>query len=275
MYFYLPLLLLLIPLTMLTSGCSPQHSKPLMSLVSKERPHQAVLKIGIAPDAPPFVYRRDGRITGLEIELAADLARFTNSSLAFIELPRHDLFQALADGTIDIIMSGITTDEARARRGRATEPYLTSGQVALVRLNDSTLLGLDSHHLSTRDVRIGAVAGTAGERFINNLNHMGSTSVFSTAPEGVQALLSHSIDVFIHDMPTNFYYASLYIDRGLTPDLTPMTREDLAWVVHPDNKELLQAANSYLLTVRQSGELDRLLERYIPLYQHAEDGSGP
>jgi polar amino acid transport system substrate-binding protein len=274
MYFFLPLLLLLMSLTMLTTGCSPQHSQPLVSLVSKERP-QAELKIGIAPDAPPFVYRKDGRITGLEIQLGADLARFTNLSPTFIELPRQDLFRALADGTIDIIMSGITTDEARARRGRATEPYLTSGQITLVRLNDSTLLGLDSHHLSTRDVRIGAVAGTAGERFVNNLNPMGSTSMFSTASGGVQALLSHSIDVFIHDMPTNFYYASFYIDRGLTPGLTPLTREDLAWVIHPDNEELLQAANTYLLTVRQSGGLDRLLERYIPLYQHAEDESGP
>ncbi|MBM9536345.1 substrate-binding periplasmic protein [Desulfobulbus alkaliphilus] len=270
MHFFRPLLLLLLPLALLMQGCSLPHP---MSLTSTER-HQAVLRIGIAPDAPPYVYRKDGRITGLEIQFAADLARFTNSSPAFIELPRSDLFQALADGTIDIIMSGITTDEAQAKGGRATDPYLASGQVALVRVTDFTRLGLDSRHLGDRDVRLGAVTGTAGEHFVNTLDRKGRTFMFPSVPEGVQALLSYSIDAFIHEMSTNLYYASLHIDRGLTSGWTPMTSEKLAWVVHPDNEDLLQAARSYLLDLRQSGELGPLLERFIPLYQHAEDGSG-
>jgi polar amino acid transport system substrate-binding protein len=260
----LSLLLLFLPLTIL-AGCSLPQSMPLLN----KEPPQTVLKIGIAPDAPPFIYRKDGRMTGLEHQFAADLARFTGSSPAFIELPRQGLAEALLDGTVDIIMSGITAEEARTGGVVATAPYLISGQVVLVRLNDFKRLGQGPRHLGDQDVRIGAVTGTDGERFIRGLNTKGRQSLYTTAMEGVQALLSHAIDVFIHDLPANFYYASIFIDKGLTPGTAPMTREELVWAVHPDNTNLLQAANDFLQTMQQSAELGRLLERSIPFYQHA------
>lgn len=258
-------LLLLVPaLTMLVGCSSLPQSMPLL----KKPPPQMVLKIGIAPDAPPFIYRKDGRMTGLEHQFAADLARSVGSSPAFIELPQQGLTHALLDGTVDIIMSGITADQARTGGVLATAPYLISGQVALVRLNDSKRLGQGSRHLGDQDVRIGAVTGTDGERFVRGLNIKGRQTLYTTPMEGVQALLSHAIDVFIHNLPANFYYASLFIDKGLTPGTTPMTREELVWAVHPDNTKLLQAANEYLQAMRQSGELGRYLERFIPFYQH-------
>ena len=45
-----------------------------------------------------------------------------------------------------------------------------------------------------------------------------------------------------------------------------MTSEQLAWAVHPDNSTMRTAADRYLATIRASGELQTLLERFLPFY---------
>ncbi len=84
----------------------------------------------------------------------------------------------------------------------------------------------------------------------------------------MQALIDNAIDVFVSDLPTNCYYASLYLDKGLTPGATLMTREQLAWGVRPDDQKMLKTANEYLAAIQQSGELQKLIERAIPFYRN-------
>ena len=104
--------------------------------------------------------------------------------------------------------------------------------------------------------------------FVKSLKPRGKSLRFVTAPEGVQALIDNTIDVFIADLPTNFYYAALYVDQGLTPGTTPMTQEPLVWAVRPGNQSMQKAANEYLAAIKENGELQALIDRSIPFYKN-------
>lgn len=257
-------LLLLFALLIILTGCN--HIKPETLFSSLTGPEK--LKVGIAIDAPPLAYKNKDTFTGLETKFAAGLAHSTGKTLEFVELPRQELAQALVDKKIDIIMSGLTATTAQEQKLAVTTPYLISGQVALVHLDVYKQLGNNTRNLTEPKVRIGVVTESPGDIFIKGLNPQGKTIRFASAPEGVKALISNTIDVFVYDMPANFYYASLYVDKGLTPGATLMTREQLVWGVRPDDQAMLKAANEYLAAIQQSGELQNLIERAIPFYKN-------
>lgn len=257
-------LLLIIVVAVLLSGCQSSARKGV--LASLWRPQ--TLRVGMAVDAPPLAAKKKGQISGLEWEFAQGLAQSMQRSVEVVELERADLAQALLARKVDIVMAGMPVAEAQRLQLAATESYLISGQVVLVHLDAFARFGHGRRNLSAEDVRLGVVEGSAGDRFIKGLNPKGNISRFPNGPEGLRALLGEQIDVFIHDFPANGYFAALFVDKGLTPGDTLLTREPLAWAVHPKDTQMREAANAYLAELRRTGELEKMLERNLPFYRN-------
>ena len=256
-FFRFPLLLAAV---LLLTGCTSN------SLFNVTTPTNA-LRVGIIDSGPPLAYTKNNTLAGLEPLFAAGLANFTNRRLEMVNLPREKLFPALREKKIDIIMAGITVAEAQRHKLAATAPYLATGQTTLIRLGDYDQLGNGIRRLTEPSIRLGVVDGSTADTWLKGLRPKGTINRFDTAPEGVQALMRKNIDVFICNQTTNYYYASLYIDTGLTPGNILLTREALAWAVRPDDNNLHQAANVYLSTIRQNGELQKMLSQTIPFYR--------
>ncbi len=260
--------LLLLVVFLLPTGCSTLL-RPIDWVDSLFEP--APLKVGIAADRPPLAFKKNSAITGLEARFAGGFARKIRRKVAFIELTEEEMPQALLEGKVDILMSGLTARFVRSHQLQATKSYLRSGQIPLVHLNDYKKLATKAESLAGPRVRLGVVTGGKSEQFVKTLNPKGRVTRFTSVQEGVQALVDNQIDAYLDDMPTNFYYASLYVDRGLTPGLSPMNRERLVWAVRPDNTELRDQANDYLMAIRKSGELRSLLEYSIPFYKNSRE----
>ena len=257
-------LVLLLALALALGGCSRLKPKAVIDNLTGP----ATLRVGVVSDAPPLAYKQNKELTGLEIRFAEGLAKSANKKLELVELTAADLAPALTSKKIDIAMAGLVGDKVRQQGLAASAPYLDSGQVILVRLNNYKRLGAGTKALKEKRVRIGVVSGSVGEIFVNSLKPKGIVNRYATAPQGVQALVDNGIDVFIHDLPSNLYYASVFVDKGLTPGKSLMTGEELVWAVRPDNQEMLQTANAYLAAIHKSGELQQMLDRAIPFYQN-------
>lgn len=257
-------LLLIIVVAALLSGC--QSSARQGVLASLLRPQ--TLRVGMAVDAPPLATKKNGQISGLEWEFAQGLAQSMQRSIEVVEMERADLAQALLARKVDIVMAGMPVAEAQRLQLAATEPYLISGQVVLMHLDAFSRFGHGSRNLSAEGVRLGVVDDSAGDRFIKGLSPKGNISRFPNGPEGLRALLGEQIDVFIHDFPANGYFAALFVDKGLTPGVSLLTREPLAWAVNPKDTQIREAANAYLAELRRSGELEKMLDRNLPFYRN-------
>ncbi len=246
---------------LLLPGCS---SLPFSSTIDPDK-LPTTIRVGLATDASPLAYQDTTSVDGLDARLAAGLSSYTNREIIYLPLPRRDLLEALNKNEVDVIMAGFTASEAKQRGLAATRSYLDSGLVPLMFLGEHKQLATTAG-LKAADVRIGTVLDSAGPAFVRSLRAKGTHQVFATTQAGVNALLAKRIDVLIHDMPTCFHYASIHIEQGLIPGLTPLTRENIVWALRSKDRNLRLLLNAYLQEKEESGELTTLITNTLPFY---------
>jgi polar amino acid transport system substrate-binding protein len=246
---------------------------PCASLASdKELAEDNVLRVGVSTTAPPLISKQGGKIVGLEAELAREFGKFIGKSISFVEVPWKDQITALLESRTDIIMSGMTITKARKYRIAFSEPYITTGQIALVRKEAKTQIpmpGFNGIYAWAPIVTMGVVKGTTGEFFVNkSFNNAKKIVSFKTAKEGAAALKKkwiqgYEIDVLIYDAPMVYNLASEN-EGELVPLPTLLTEEDLAWGMRKDDVELLESANKFIGHMKKEGKLTPTIKRWIP-----------
>ncbi len=244
------------------SGCSylPFNS----SINMDELP--ATIRVGLATDTPPLSYRdQSSAMRGLDPLLAAGLKTYSQRDVLYVPLPRKDLLDALKNNQVDVVMAGLTPEEAKRQKLSATRSYLHSGLVPLMLLDQQKKLSSEAG-LKAADVRIGTVLGSSGPEYVRSLKAKGTHQIYASTQAAVDALLRERIDVLIHDMPACFHYASQNIERGLTPGTTPLTREEIVWALRPEDKDLRLFLDNYLEQKEQDGSLATLITRSLPFY---------
>jgi len=260
---YRQIILFLISITVLFSGCVSSNQQRDLSPTD---PGQSLLRVGITSNAPPMAYREHGKYTGLEVELAKGLARYTQRKLRFVELPWEEQIPALLAGKTDIIMSAMSVTDARRYQIAFTNPYLISGQIALVRLADYNRYSDGLSSLLSPTVRVGTIKATTGDFLITRRKSKGMILHLANPDKGAQAVLNNEVDAFVYDLPMNLYLAARYNSQGLAPVVVPMSREEIAWGVRPDDHKLLSRANAYLATLKKSTQLQNKIIHWIPFY---------
>ena len=80
------------------------------------------LRVGVAPDSPPLIYMDKGKLSGIEIAAAESLGKLMDRKIKYVEKPFNDLIPALESGEIDIIMSGMSITEERAKQVNFSKP---------------------------------------------------------------------------------------------------------------------------------------------------------
>jgi len=242
----------------LAIGCAgpDRLTKPLETIP----PDESILRIGVSVNAPPLILKNKRQIVGLEADFARELATYLGKKPVFVELNWKDLIPALVANRIDIIMSGMTITDERRMRISFSEPYFISGQMAMIR-------SVDALRFVTmrQDGRFGYVRGTTGENFIKQYFPRAQKSGFAITEDGVKALINKKIDVLVHDGPIILYLASEYNARGVTPVYNVFTEEFLAWGIRQDNNKLKKKVNAYLEKIKSSGQLDTMIQQWIPL----------
>ncbi len=242
----------------LAAGCAgpEQLEKPSQTIP----PDESILRVGVSVKAPPLVFKDNQQIVGLEADFARELADYLGKKLVFVELEWKDQIPALLDNRIDIIMSGMTITEERMMRISFSDPYFVSGQMAMIR-------SVDVLRFVTmrQDGRFGYVRRTTGEDFIKKYFPSVPKSGFAISEDGVKALIDKRIDVLVHDGPIILYLASKYAAEGVTPVYNVFTEEYLAWGIRRENVELRENANSFLESIKKDGQLDAIIEKWIPL----------
>lgn len=245
------------------TGCTPAGD----TLSSVKTQSSQILKVGITANAPPLIYKRNNQITGLEAEFARELAEFAGRELRFVEVKWVDLIPALISGKIDIIMSGMSITDLRRIRIEFARPYLVAGQVSLVRRTEYNRFSSGLTDLLNPTVKIGTVTGTTGDYLIQDKVARTSNMRYKNPQQAVAALIEGKIDVFVYDLPMNFYFAALNESKGIAPVPVLLSREFLAWGIRKEDTGLLDTANSFIESMQQNNELQTIVQRWIPFYK--------
>jgi polar amino acid transport system substrate-binding protein len=222
------------------------------------------LRVGMASNYPPLAFKRHGKLAGIEVDFAGRLGPALHRKIEIIETEWEDLGEALEEKKIDMVMSGTSITEQRKKRVNFTEPYLTVGQMAIIRKADYAVLS-DPAAMDRTKSRVGYISRSTGEQWARENLKKAKLHGYTDTKEGVAALEDDQIDFFIQDAP-----AVWRVTGGLTsenPKLAglyrPLTKEYLAWAVPKDDPELLAQLNQVLEQWKKDGTLEDVLDDWI------------
>jgi ABC-type amino acid transport substrate-binding protein len=221
-------------------------------------------RIGIAPHYPPLAYKFRGELVGVEVDFAQQLGKELDKHITFVETPWPELIPALVEGKIDIIMSGMSVTEERAKLVSFTEPYMHIGQMALVRARDQAAFANLQRFFDTTS-RVGFVSHTTGEQVAKVIFSQAKLAPQPTVEDGVAALRQGVIDVFIHDAPTVWRIGGNPGETQLIGLYWPLSEEPLAWAVRKNDVPLQFALSQRVKDWKLSGRLQQLMSRWITL----------
>jgi polar amino acid transport system substrate-binding protein len=235
-------------------------------------------------DTPPFFYVRDGKLQGLEVEMARALARELGVTLQVDRSPAsfNDVVDAVARGQADLGLSKLSRTLTRARAVRFSDPYLSLRHALLLHRESLARLARGRpvpQVLRSFDGSIGVIAQSSFADFARRHFPRATVREFATWEAVVQAVSRGDVMAAYRD--------EFEIKRVLRANpaaalaLRTVTLDDLddtlAMVVHPADGHLLAFVNQFLAQ-RGRGErldIDALLRALDELASPASSHAAP
>lgn len=241
-------------------GCAagPQVTEPQPDIAEDQ-----VLRVGVRANSPPLIFKQNGRITGLEADLAVALAAYMAKTVHFVELQWEELIPALLDKRIDIIMSGMSVTQARKVRIAFAKPYLKAGQMALVPGEDKNKYW-NVYSVKTCNLKVAVEKGTTGDFLVQQEFINAQIAPFDSPEKAAKALLEGRIKMFVHDAPVIWWLASVNEAKGVTAVPIFLTQEDIAWGIRYNDSDMLTAANSFLSEWKNNGLREKSITKWVP-----------
>ena len=161
----------------------------------------------------PFEYiGDDGKIYGLDIEIAAAYAEANDLTLVVKNIGFDDIFTQVEAGYADIGMAGITVSEDRAAIYDFTNTYYQASQKIIVAADNTdfdsctTVAEVEAILSSLVGKKIGYQTGTTGGMYINGDEDWGYTGFaniegkgYATAQDALQDLINGNIYAVVVD----------------------------------------------------------------------------
>ncbi len=222
------------------------------------------LKVALSPDYMPLAFKQDGKLVGIEVDNAREVASLLGREVVFVEMSQTDYVDALNNGDVDVVMSGYSITPAREAEVDFSKPFMQIGQMAIILTERAGQLAYP-RALYQDGITMGAEPGTTGERYIRSNFPAATLRPYDSPSEAFAALRSREIDVYLHDAPTSWNLASSRENQDLLSLYRPLTREKLAWAVRKDNKKLLSELNAALAELTANGRLSAIQNYWIPV----------
>jgi ABC-type amino acid transport substrate-binding protein len=225
-------------------------------------PDPAVLRVGVAPILPPMIFKEGDRYVGAEADLAEAMGRDLGRRVVFVEEKWENLIDALCSNRVDIIMSSMSITPARSYRIAFSAPYLNVGQLALTRSEESYAYVVNLAGKAENGV--GVKPGTTADFMMQQDFPKVRRKYYRDGEAAAEALLRKKIDLYVSDAPMIWYLAALNQTKGLSVAPLVLSQEQLGWGVRRSDPELLDRANVFLKKIQASGELNRIMTRWMP-----------
>ncbi len=255
-------ILCLIPLLALTlAACS--------TLSDQSSSGKTTLRVGLTPDLPPLAFVENGKLTGLEVDLARDLALALGRQVEVTSMPWADLLKSLQEDKIDVIMGGLTITKARSLPVLFTDPIMESGLMALVRVSDRETLSTPEA-LANYGGQIGVMPGTTSDAFVQRNYPKARRIPVSSASDAALVLQRRGMDAFVHDLPAVIWLHSLNAANTAVIK-EPLQSEQIGWALRRDDNELKDSINGVLVGWQKDGSLRATIDRWLPYYQKLLD----
>lgn len=204
---------------------------------------------------PPYEFHDGGEIVGIDVEIARAIATEMGMDFEIEDIAFDSIIPEVTSGKADFGAAGMTVTEDRKQSVDFSDPYATATQVVIVK-DGSEIASVDDLAGKT----IGVQLGTTGDIYAEDVEDV-TLERYNKGFEAVQALSQDKIDAVIIDgEPAKVFVAE---NEGLKILDEAFTTEEYAICVKKGNTELLEGINSAIAKLKESGELQAIVDKYI------------
>ncbi len=239
------------------TACGGSGKTAETSAAASEAASGDVLTMATNAEFPPYEYHDNNDIVGIDVEIAKALAEKLGMTLEIEDIAFDSIIPEIDSGKADIGLAGMTVNEDRLKNVDFSDPYTTASQVIIVK-EDSEIAGPDD----LEGKSIGVQLGTTGDIYASDYEETGSTiERYSKGFEAVQAMMQGKIDAVVIDLePAKVFVAE---NEGIKILDEALTVEEYAIAIKKGNTELLEKINTALAELKDSGELQKIIDKYI------------
>ena len=204
---------------------------------------------------PPYEYHENNTIVGIDADIARAIADQRGMELEIQDMAFDSLIPAIQSGKADFAAAGITVNEERLRNVDFTETYAEAAQVIIVKEGSAIAAPAD-----LTGKKIGVQTGTTGDIYADDVENA-EVQRFNKGMEAVMALTQDKLDAVIIDRePAKVFVKE---NEGLKILDEAFTEEEYAIAIKKGNTELLDKMNAAIKELKESGELQKIVDKYI------------
>lgn len=219
------------------------------------------LRVGTTGDYAPFSVERNGRYTGIDIDMARNLAAALGVKLVLVHTTWPHLMRDLRAGRYDIAMGGVSRNTARERYGYFSTPYYHGGKAAIARCSDAakytSLAAIDRP-----GVRVIVNPGGTNAAFVRRNIKRAKVITFSNNRKIFDQIIDHKADVMITDSIEVKLQAARHKSLCDTMPGKTLTYLDKAYLMPQDNA-LKAYVDNWLDLRRKDGTVARIFANYV------------
>lgn len=220
-----------------------------------------VMKVGMCPEYPPFeTINESGDIEGFDVDLANAIGEKLGVEVEFVNTPYEGLIAGLQNDDFDIIMSGMSPEEADAASETlcVTENYYAISEVILTK---------DKNIKSKKDLegkKVGSHAGSTSEYAVQSLEEDGinvESAPYNRHSEAFADLQNDNIDAQVVEDT----WAKQKVEAGGDIIIVeePINEINVAGVIGNGKQQFTDAYNKALNELKSSGKYDEIVEKWF------------
>ena len=246
------------------AACGKKEAPPAPAAVaSAPAPAPArVYVVGTDAAYAPFESQNEkGEIVGFDIEVVRAIAAKAGIEVKFVNTPWEGIFNELAQGGRDMIVSAVTITEERKGTMDFSEPYFDAQQLIAVKENSKITKFAD-----LKKLKVGVQTGTTGDEAVTKL--LGKTSAnikrFESTPLALKELEAGGVDAVVADNGVIVHYVAnnpggkfkTVADKDFVP-------EQYGIAFKKGNTELQGKINTGLAAIKADGSYDAIFTKYF------------
>lgn len=226
----------------------------------KATPKKKTYKISSDSSFAPFVFQNDqSKYTGIDMELIKAIAKDQGFTL---EISNPGFDAAVSDvqnGNADGMIAGMTVTDARKATFDFSDPYYTTNSILAVQESSNI-----SSYEDLKGKTVGVKNGTASQTFLeeNKSKYGYKIKTFSDGASMYDSLNSGSVAAIMDDEPVIKY--AIKQGRKFKTPIEGTPSGQIAFAVQKDsNPELIEMFNNGLVNLKESGEYQKILDKYL------------
>ncbi|WP_218915148.1 amino acid ABC transporter substrate-binding protein [Caldanaerobius polysaccharolyticus] len=197
------------------------------------------------------------RLVGYDIDLAREAGKRLGVKVEWIPTDWNGVILALNSGKFDIIWSGMSITEERAKEVDFSPAYINESQVVVVKAGNEKIKNQDD----LKGKVVGTQLGSTGEQAAKKLKGLKELKKYSKYTEAFLDLDAGRLDAIVVDELVGRYYMTKRSNQFKV--VFSLAKEPFGIAYRKQDKELQKALNKVMEDMKKDGTMARISKKWF------------